>query len=58
MKLKNDEKGGDIFENLTQAINYMKMHTNNRKTKKRIFLFTNGMGASIHDLAYVSNYQS
>ena len=34
------------------------MHTNNRKTKKRIFLFTNGMGESIHDIDYASNYIS
>ena len=41
---KNDKEGGDIFEAIDEGIRDMKAQCGTKKLKKRMFLFTHGMG--------------
>lgn len=47
-KLDNVLEGGDIFDAILEGIYDMRKQCANKKMKKRMFLFTNGMGYSIY----------
>ena len=43
-KLDNEKKGGDIFRAIQTSIRILENHCKKKKIKKRLFVFTNGMG--------------
>jgi len=43
-KLENSKKGGDIFKAIQTSVNILNHHCKSKKIKKRLFVFTNGMG--------------
>ena len=47
-RLDNVLEGGDIFDAIQEGIIDMRKQCAHRKVKKRMFLFTNGMGDSIY----------
>jgi hypothetical protein len=47
-RLDNVKAGGDIFRAIKYCIELLEKHSG-KKIKKRIFLFTNGMGETSYD---------
>ena len=43
-KLENDKAGGDIFRAIDSALLELDGYLRSKKAKRRVFLFTNGMG--------------
>ena len=49
-RFDNARPGGDIFSALNTALDHIEVHCGRKKYNKRMFLFTNGSGASVLDV--------